>query len=78
VANLINRFRKARLIQGLTQTELADLLGVSIVTVSKWENGQSFPKAKRLNAVASVLHTTVSDLLNEAEEKEWKKNGAAS
>ena len=65
----MNNFKRARLIQGLTQTELARLLGVAPVSVSKWENGKGLPKAKRLQDVADVLGTTVSDLLSEPERR---------
>ena len=64
----MNNFKRARLIQGMTQAELADALHVSIVSVCKWELGRGLPKAKRLNEVAKVLHTTVSDLLDEQHE----------
>lgn len=37
------RIRKLRVQLGLTQTRLAELLGVSFVTVSRWENNQSQP-----------------------------------
>lgn len=62
----MNRIKKARLMEGLTQGELAEKLSVSAVTVCKWENGKTFPSAKRLKFVAEALHTTVSDLLEEA------------
>ena len=65
----MNNFRRARLIQGLTQTELADALGVSKVSVCKWELGRGLPKAKRLPEVARVLHTTVPELLDERERR---------
>lgn len=61
----MNRFKKARLIAGLTQMELAEKLGVSPVSVHKWETGMGLPRAKRLNEVANTLHTTVSELLDE-------------
>jgi len=62
---LINKFKRARLISGQTQTEVAEKLGVSAVTVHKWENGESFPRVKRLKSVADVLHVSVADLLEE-------------
>ena len=37
------RIREAREIAGLTQTELAKLIGVSFASVNRWENGQSRP-----------------------------------
>ena len=61
----MNSFKRARLIRGLTQAEEAAGLGVSTVTVSKWELGLSLPKAKRLPEIANFLHTTVQDLLGE-------------
>ena len=61
----MNRIKRARIIEGITQTELAVKLGVSAVSVCKWENGQTFPSIKRLKKVAEALHTTVADLLEE-------------
>ena len=37
------RIREAREIAGLTQTQLAKLIGVSYASVNRWENGQSRP-----------------------------------
>lgn len=62
---MLNNFKKARLIAGLTQGELAETLGVSRTTVCKWESGHGLPRAKRLHTVADVLHTTVANLLEE-------------
>ena len=61
----MNRIKRARLIAGMNQAELAENLSVSRVTICKWENGKTFPAPKRLKRVAEVLHTTVSDLLEE-------------
>lgn len=60
---MINNFKKARLIAGMTQSELADRIGVSTVAVHNWESGRNMPKAKRLNSVACALGTTVETLL---------------
>ena len=61
----MNSFKRARLIEGLTQGEVAEKLGVSRVSVCKWENGKTLPTAKRLKDVAEALHTTVGELLKE-------------
>ena len=61
----MNGFKRARLIEGLTQGEVAERLGVSRVSVCKWENGRTLPTAKRLKFVAEILHTTVEELINE-------------
>ena len=37
------RIKEAREIAGLTQTQLANLIGVSYASVNRWENGQSRP-----------------------------------
>ena len=37
------RIREAREIAGLTQAQLAELIGVSYASVNRWENGQSRP-----------------------------------
>ena len=65
----MNAFKRARLIRGLTQAELAKLLGVAPVSVSKWENGKGLPKAKRMPEIADVLETTVSELLDTQERR---------
>lgn len=61
----MNKFREARLIAGMTQRELADKLGISMVSVSKWESGKGLPKAKRIKEVADALNTTPANLLKE-------------
>jgi transcriptional regulator with XRE-family HTH domain len=40
-----SRIRKLRSALGLTQTRLAELMGVSFASVNRWENGQSRPSA---------------------------------
>ena len=62
---MINAFKKARLIEGMTQTELAGKLGVSHVSVCKWETGKCFPTAKRLKEIANALNTTVEELIDD-------------
>ena len=71
----MNGFKRARLIRGLTQAEEARGLGVSTVTVCKWEQGLGLPKAKRLPEIARFLQTTVQDLLND---EGRQADGAAS
>jgi SNF2 family DNA or RNA helicase/DNA-binding XRE family transcriptional regulator len=42
-ADYAERIKRFRAVHGLTQQVLADRLGISFVTVSRWENGQSKP-----------------------------------
>ena len=59
----MNNIKYARLNAGLTQNELADMIGVSRVSVWKWEKDLAFPHPRQLKAVADTLGTTVSKLL---------------
>lgn len=61
----MNPIKRARLCQGMTQTELAKRLGVSSVSVCKWEHGEALPNPKRLPLMAEVLRTKTSDLISE-------------
>ena len=46
-----------------SQEELADILKVSNVTISNWENGVQEPRSKRVSELAEVLGTTTEYLL---------------
>lgn len=47
----------------MTQEHLADKLGVTRQTVSKWENNMSVPDADILSEMADVFDVSVSELL---------------
>lgn len=47
----------------LTQAELAKMLNVSSVTVSKWETGIQSPSVKTICAIAQLFNCTVDALL---------------
>lgn len=48
----------------LTQGELADYMGVSVIAVQSWESGRTKIKEDRLSRLAEVLHVDESELLN--------------
>ena len=52
-----------RLEKGLTQPQLAKIVGVSNGMISIWENNVNEPKASYLKALATALDTTVDTLL---------------
>ena len=54
-----------RLEKGLTQPELAKLVGVSNGMISVWENNVNEPKASYIKALAIALDVSVSVLLGE-------------
>ena len=56
------RIRDRRLALGLTQTQLADILGVHQPALSYWEKGVSAPRDDHKVKLAGALATTVHDL----------------
>lgn len=50
---------------GITQTSLAQALGVSPQAVAKWERGTTLPRADKLPLLAKELGCTVDELLSE-------------
>ena len=59
-----NYICKLREEKNLTQTELAKQLDVSDKSISKWENGQAFPRIETFEKLAFVLGTTVEDIFS--------------
>ena len=57
----IKRLREAK---GLTQTELADRIGVSSKAVSKWETAKGLPDISLIEALSSVLGISVLELFS--------------
>lgn len=50
--------------KGYSQTELADKLGISNRTVSKWETGKGFPDVSLLLPLCEELDVSVNELLS--------------
>lgn len=48
----------------LTQKDLAEQIGVSDKTISKWENGNSVPDTAILNSLCEALDISVNELLS--------------
>lgn len=47
----------------LSQSQLAEMVGVTNKAVSKWENGKSKPTTNVIRKLAAVFHTDIDDLL---------------
>ena len=56
----IRNFRKKN---DLTQEALADRLGVTYQSISRWENGTTYPDLELIPAIAEVFAVTVDELL---------------
>lgn len=49
---------------GLTQSQLAERLGVTVVTISRWENGQSRPNRLAVKALTTLAASATTSLRN--------------
>ena len=49
--------------KGLTQTELADILGVSSKAISKWETAKGLPDISLIESLANALSVSVMELM---------------
>ena len=56
------RFKEARLARGLTQAEMAALLGKQMVTIRHYELGRRAPRTHELPMVADALRLKIDDL----------------
>lgn len=54
-----------RVEKGLTQPQLAAIIGVSNGMISIWENNVNEPKASNLKALAAALDVSVDTLLGD-------------
>jgi len=57
------RIRELRKSKGLSQEQLAEMLGVSRQAVSKWESGQSLPEVEKLIAMGELFGVTIDYIL---------------
>ncbi|WP_079421947.1 helix-turn-helix domain-containing protein [Clostridium oryzae] len=55
--------QKLRKKNGLSQENLAEVIGVSRQAVSKWESGQSYPDTDKLIALSDYFKVTVDEIL---------------
>ena len=60
LAENIRKFRKDR---GMTQEDLAEKLGLTLGTISKWERGSSEPELSYLMQLAQIFHVSLDALL---------------
>ena len=61
--NISDRIQALRKSRGISQEQLADVLGVSRQAVSKWEAEQSSPDLERIVAMAEYFDVTTDYLL---------------
>ena len=66
---------KCRKEKKLTQTELAEKLGVTEKSISNWENGRNMPDLSLFKPLCKELDISINDLMRDekVEEKDYKK-----
>lgn len=63
-----SKLARARIARGLTQTQLADMVGCTRVDVSRWERGTHATGAQRLAQIARALGCRIEDILDDPED----------
>ena len=56
---------------GLTQRELAEKIGYTEKSVSKWERRQGLPTVETLLMIADILHVTLAEIVQERTERHY-------
>ena len=67
---IADRLIKLRKKNGLSQEELADKLGISRQSVSKWERAESSPDTDNLICLAKIYGVSLDELLSTDEDVE--------
>ena len=61
--NLGNSLFHARKKCGLSQEDVAEKLGVSRQTISKWETGETLPDIRQSKQMSILYHVSLDDLI---------------
>lgn len=65
------RLRELRKQSGLSQTKLAELVDVSLLTIFRWENNERQPRLEEIKKLSKILHVSESELLNAPATNNW-------
>ena len=63
--NLSDNLKRIRKEHNLSQEELAEKLGVSRQSVSKWESGTAFPEMDKVIQICKIFNVNMDDLMNQ-------------
>ncbi|MBE6713772.1 MAG: helix-turn-helix transcriptional regulator [Ruminococcaceae bacterium] len=61
ISNLLKEYRKR---EGINQSDVADILGVSVQAVSKWEREVCYPDITFLPEIAEILGCNIADFFS--------------
>jgi len=59
---LNNVIKEARISKNLKQEDVAEFVGVTVQTYSKWENGKTEPKASQVAKLSDILNITEREI----------------
>lgn len=68
-----DKLQKLRKANGLSQDALAEKLGISRQSISKWERGESSPDTDNLVALARIYGITIDELIDSDKEIDIQK-----
>ena len=68
IENLGRNIKRLRVRNNLSQQELAEILEISIGSVSKIERGVTYPSFVNLERIATVLHADATELFTDDEQ----------
>ncbi len=63
--NLADNIKRIRKDNNLSQEQLAEKLGVSRQSVSKWESGTSYPEMDKVLQICQLFNLNINELINE-------------
>lgn len=77
IGKFIAQLRKE---QSLTQRQLADIIGISDKTISKWETGKGLPEVSLMMPLCDTLRINLNELLSgqRLTDSEYKKKAEAN
>lgn len=63
--NIAEKITHLRIARGISQEALANELGVSRQTISKWESGESLPQLDKVMEICNLFNISANELLDE-------------
>lgn len=64
---IVNKVKELRTAAGMTQKALADQLGVTVPTVSKWELGQRTPELEKIFRMTLIFGVGIDQIVQRTE-----------
>ena len=61
------KIRELRETAGLSKTDVAREMGVDLAAVSRWDSGESMPRAAKLPKLAELFHCSIDELFRDPE-----------